>query len=420
MSARRGQRGFTLVELLVALAVSVLVVAGALGLVVAQQRVLRATSGDRSLQETGRVALEELTGNLRLAGYGIDPVYAFDFGPLLITRQERAPFGSVGTAASTFASCTSVTCRDSTAGSDEIVFRYRNPSFVRSLAATPTGGDSITVAGPLPSPLYAGQILQVMCFSGDMLWAYVTVGSTVAASTADTVTVNLATGVANQFPFQNSYLANACFSAVAPRNADPVTFANAAKVYKVDQFRYYVARFDEAGNPVTDVTSTARPYLMLDQGLVDGSTPIRSVVVPDVEDLQFAYVFPNSAAALRLIGATPGTAISAGSSGIDTNPDPDPPAFSDEGTAATRTTQHPANIRAVAVSVVARSPQAEDGVFDSAIPATRNRRATVGPEGHRRQLFETTAATRNLDARGPSFPVYSTNSGADRLNVGGG
>ncbi|HQR29047.1 MAG TPA: PilW family protein, partial [Anaeromyxobacteraceae bacterium] len=284
----------------------------------------------------------------------------------------------------------------------------------------PSGGNSITIAGPLPTPLHAGQILQVMCFSGDMLWAYVTVGATVAASTADTVTVTLASGVANQFPFQNDYLANSCFSTVAPRNADPVTFANAAKVYKVDQFRYYVSRFDDAGNLVTDVTSTARPYLMLDQGLSDGSNPIRSVVVPDVEDLQFAYVFPNSVAGLQLIGATPSTAIASGSSGIDVDPAADPPSFSDPSTAATRTTQHPANIRAVAVSVVARSPQAEDGVFDFAIPATRNRPVTTGPVGHRRQLFETTAATRNLDARGPSFPVYSTNSGADRLNVGGG
>jgi hypothetical protein len=137
-----------------------------------------------------------------------------------------------------------------------------------------------------------------------------------------------------------------------------------------------------------------------------------------VEDLQFAYVFPNSpAAANQLVGATPGTALTAND--VDTDVDGGPPAFSDDSTSATRTTQHPANIRAVAVSLVARMPQGDDAVYDSLIPAARNRPSLAGPVGFRRQLFETTTATRNLAARAPYFPSYST-SGTDRLNVGGG
>jgi type IV pilus assembly protein PilW len=418
MTPRNAERGFTLVELLVAVAVSVLVVAGAIGLLVAQQRVFRTTTADRAVQETGRIALEEVTTNLRLAGYGIDPAYAFDFGPVPVVRQERAPPGSVASAASTFASCTDVTCRDSVTGADEIVFRYRNPFFVHALAQAPASTTSITLAGPLANPIFQGQILQVMCFAGDMVWAYVTVGATVAATDADTVTVQLATGNGNQFPFQNDFLTNSCFTAVAPRGADAVTFSNASKVYKVDQFRYYVARYDAAGAIVTDVAADARPFLMLDQGLVDGGTAIRSVVSPDVEDLQFAYVFPNSpAAANQLVGATANTSVTGDD--IDVNPDIGPPAFSDAGNAATRATQHPANIGAVAVSLVARMPQGDDAVFDSLIPAARNRPSLAGPVGYRRQLFETTTATRNLAARGPYFPSYSTSS-TDRLNVGGG
>jgi type IV pilus assembly protein PilW len=420
MRRRRNAPGFSLVELIIAMAVSLLVIAGAMALLVSQQRIFQVSSADRALQETGRIALEELTSNLRMAGYGIDPDYAFDFGPQPTTRQDRAPATADLSAASTFAGCTAISCRDSISGSDEIVFRYRNPSFVRSLAVAPTGGTSITIAGPLRTPLFQGQILQVMCFAGDMLWAYVTVGETKAVTDADTVTITLAAGNGDVFPFQNAYLANGCFGAVAPRNANQVTFAAAAKVYKVDQFRYFVTRYDGSGAVVADITSTARPYLMLDQGLLNGGNPILNVVAPDVEDLQFAYVFPNSAAANQLIGATVNSQISAGGSGIDLDPGATPPAFSDETGSAPRLTQHPGNIRAVAASIVVRSPAQDPLVFDSAIPAAANRPTLTGPIGFRRQTFQTTAATRNLDARGPYFPTYSTTSGADYLNVGGG
>ena len=416
-------RGFSLVELVIALAVSLLVIAAAMALLVSQQRIFRVSTADRALQETGRVALEELTSNLRLAGYGIDPSYAFDFGPLETSRQDRAPANADLSAASTFASCTAISCRDSITGSDEIVFRYRNPSFVRTLAAAPTSETSITIAGPLVTPLYQGQILQVMCFAGDMRWAYVTVGATVQPTDSDTVEVGLAGANGDQFPFQNGYLTNTCFGAVAPRNAlqtAPTTFAAAAKVYKVDQFRYYVARYDTAGDVVTDVTSTARPFLMLDQGLVNGGNPVLNVVAPDVEDLQFAYLFPNSQPANQLVGATAGTQISAGASGIDLDPAAGPPAFSDESLAPQRITQHPGNIRAVAVAVTVRTPEADSRVFESTIPAAANRPAVAGPIGYRRQVFQSSAATRNPDARGPYFPTYSTNGGADQLNVGGG
>ena len=416
-------RGFSLVELLIAVAVSLLVIAGAMALLVSQQRIFQVSSADRALQETGRVALEELTSNLRLAGYGVDPSYAFDFGPLEAARQDRAPETADLSAASTFASCTALSCRDSITGSDEIVFRYRNPSFVRTLAAAPTSGTSITIAGPLLTPMYQGQILQVMCFAGDMRWAYVTVGATVQPTDSDTVVLTLAGANGDQFPFQNGYLTNSCFGAVAPRNAlqtAPATFAAAAKVYKVDQFRYYVARYDASGNVVTDITTSARPFLMLDQGLVNGGNPIRNVVSPDVEDVQFAYLFPNSAPANQLVGATPNTQVSAGGSGIDLDPAAGPPGFSDESAAPQRLTQHPGNIRAVALTVVVRSPEADPRVFETVIPAAANRPTVAGPLGFRRQVFQTSAATRNLDARGPHFPTYSTNAGVDHLNLGGG
>jgi prepilin-type N-terminal cleavage/methylation domain-containing protein len=400
--------GFTLVELLVAVLVGSLVIAGAIALLSSQHRLFQVTSADRAVQESGRMALEEMTTNLRLAGYGIDPAFAFDFGPLAAARQERAPQSSAVSAASTFSACTLLSCRDSTTGSDEVAFRYRNPAFVRSLASAPTGGNSITVAGPLNGALEQGQILQVMCFSGSMLWAYVTVGAPGAPATnSDTVTIPLASGNGGQFPFQNGYLADGCFGVVAPRNAPQATFAAAAKIYKVDQFRYYVQSYDAGGAIVANGTGGSRPYLMLDTGTVRSGNPVVRVVSPDVEDLQVAYLFPNST----------GANIAAGSSGIDLSGSG--PAFSDTGDSATRTTQHPGNIRAVVVSVLGRTTMPNSKVFDATMPAAGNRDVAAGPAGYIRQLFETTVATQNLDARGPHFPTYSATS-SDRFSVGGG
>ena len=414
-------RGFTLIELLVALGAASIVIAAATLLLVSQQHLAQGSAADRSLQETGRIALDEIAANVRLAGFGIDPALAFDFGAQAVVNMDRAPTGAAVSAASL--ACTSaVTCRDSTTGPDELVLAYRNPAFVRALAAAPpAGGASLTIAGPLRSPLYRNQVLQVICFGGSQRWAYVTVGQYVAPSANAQITVSLATAAGDQIPFQNGYLSDPCFQAVAPQGASPAAFAAAAKVYKVDRFRYHVASYDASGNVVASGTAGARPYLMLDQGLRDGSSnAVTTVVAPDVEDLQLAYVLPNSATApTQLVGATTGTAISAGVGGIDLAPAGGSPAFSDAGGSARRTSQHPGNIRAVTISVVARSPEPDLRVPDASLPAAGNRDVRAGPPNYRRQLFETTAAVRNTDARAPFFPVYST-TGMDRFNVGGG
>ena len=423
MTTGRGRRGFTLIELMVSTVVASVVIAGALLLLTSQQRLQQGSTAERAMLETGRVALDEITTNLRLAGYGIDPALAFDFGPQATVSMDQAPPGAPVSAAS-YLCGSAVTCRDSTTGSDEIVFQYRDPSFVRALAAAPpTGGSSVTIAGPLNSPIYKGQVLQVMCFGGSQRWAYVTVGQFVPVNTSPgaQITIQLASATGDQIPLQNQYLDDSCFSAVAPPGSLPVTFAAAAKVYKVDLFRYYIASYDAVGNVVANGTAGARPYLMLDQGLSDASgKPVVNVIAPDVEDLQLAYVFPNSPTpGLQLMGGTAGVAVAADATGIDLAPALGTPAFSDAGESPRRATQHPGNIRAVAVSLVVRSPELHLEVPDATIPAAGNRGVTAAPPYYRRQLFETTAAVRNTDARAPYFPVYTTLPG-DQYNVGGG
>lgn len=424
MSAHlRRTRGFSLVELMVALVISMVVIAGALALLTSQQRSFRSSSSDRALQETARIALDHIATNLRLAGYGIDPSFAFDFGEQEVVPMARAV---PGTAVSkpAWRCANPVACRDRTDGPDELVFLARDPGFGVTLAQ-PAAADELVIAGPLRTPLRAGQILQVMCYGGEMYWAYVTVGANVdATDEAVEVRVPLAPGAAAAFPLQNAALADPCFSAVAPPGADANTIAGATKVFKVDRFRYFVRNYTEAGEVADWGAPGSRPYLMLDQGLSGpNGAPIEMVVAPDVEDLQVAYVFPRSADALQLVGATVGAQITADGDGIDLAPGVGAPSYGDGPEAPPRLTQHPGNILAARVSVVVRSanPDAELLTADArTIPAAGNRAEIAdAPAGFRRILLETTVPTRNTDTRAPYYPTYSTLAG-DQLNAGGG
>ncbi len=420
-------RGFTLVEMLVSLVIVAFMAAAAMALMGQQQRAFQNTSAERALQETARAALTEMGQNLRRAGFGIEPYFAFDFGPLNITTTTPA-IVSQG-----YLCATPVSCRDGTNGTDEIVFHARDPGFGRSLASAPTTA-TLTIAGGLQSPLYQGQILQVMC-SGAADWAYVTVGAIAPANWVPpaappaTTTITLAAGVAgNPFPYQNGKLTTACFV------ASPVA---EMRVLKVDRFRYYVARFADADAPgPCTPTSGCRPYLMLDRGLTDaGGNPLQEPVAPDVEDLQVAYVFPNATGGPVTVGATLGTPIANGATGIDLSAPP--PVFNDPDDAATRNNRSPANIRAVRLTVVTRTPGADIALRNltvntgqqssvdtvaggNLVPGSGNRGDWAGDSYHHRLRVETTEATRNLDTRVPYYPTYSINNGADGLNVGGG
>ncbi len=409
MSSRttpRASRAFSLVELMVALAVSSTVIIGAVSLLVGQQRAYRAGASDRGLQETARVALEEIGGSLRMAGFGVDPPLAFDFGAADNITMRQAPRIAGQTVKNSGFKCANpVACRDRIDRADEIVFYSRDPAFGHLITAV-GGTTSITISGPLRVPLYAGQVLLAMCTTGNMLWAYVTVGAYVPASPNPAV-VTLAGGAGLSFPLQNDALSDGCFgSGIAP-------------VVKIDRYRYYVDTFDGAGNSLPAETPGSRPFLMLDQGLTDESgNAILQAIAPDVEDLQFEYMFP--AGAVPRVGSTPNAVIAAGAAGIDLAPATGAPGYGTSVVDPSRANQHPANIRAVRVSLVARSADTDPAVRDQTVPVASNRPGLPGLPNYRRMLFETTIAVQNMDARAPYFPTYTSNGGADNLNIGGG
>jgi type IV pilus assembly protein PilW len=412
---RNRARGFTLVELMVGVVVSSLVVAGALALLLAQKRSFQASSADRALQETGRMALEEMSQNLRMAGYGVEPSMVFDFGLANDVPMYRAPqgpglvvrFGGDSSGTTGFPCGTAVQCRDRIDGPDELAFQYRNPWFNHQLVSAPST-DTLVIAGPLPQALEAGQVLQAVCYSGSMVWAYVRVSQQVPATGNATVAVSLEGGAALDYPHQNQTLADTCFQ------------TGLARVFKVERLRYFVQNHAPDGTVTAWNAAGSRPFLLRDRGLRDASgAPIVDVVSPDVEDLQVAYVFPLAPIGQEVAGATAGTRLDASATGIDLAPGGGPPRYDTPRLSPLRASHWPANVRAVRLDVVVRSPNPDPQREEAVIPAAGNRAANTGGEpGHRRMLFQTSVAIPNMESRAPFFPALGT--GADQLNVGGG
>ncbi len=413
-------------ELLVGVMVSLVVVAGAIALLAGQRRSFLSSSGDRAQQETGRMALEEISQNLRMAGFGIEPPMVFDFGQMTGVPTDRTPqssgrtvtFGGDSAAATGFACATAVTCRDRVDGPDEIAFQYRNPVFNHAIASFPSA-NSVVIAGPLNQPIQAGQVFQAVCYTGNMTWAYLRASAGVAATDAVQVTIPLENGNQLDYPHQNVL--------VDPSTGDTCFRSGQARLMKVDRFRYLIQSYDAGGNVVAWNTAGARPYLMLDRGLRDASgTALLDVVSPDVEDLQVSYVFPLAPPGMQVAGATSGTQLTSSSTGIDFAPSGGPPTYATAALSSVRGTRYPANIRAVRLAVVVRPPLPNPNrlTTDVTIPAAGNRPAlTNGVPGYFRLLFGTSVAVPNMESRAPYFPFLGTSGyavGADQLNVGGG
>ena len=292
----RRARGFSLLELVVAMAVSAAVMAGLAIVVNSQQRAYYNGNRVRAAQGSGRAALLEIERRLLLAGYGMDAPLAFDFDRYV---DGPCPFDSCD--------------RDSVEHPDEIVFFHRDPNYWvpgTFEAPDPTDPDrwkkepsgnawritalaeaSVQVAARKDTSFLPGQILQAVCPGGE-LYAYFTVSTAVPKLAADgTATIPLETSDAND-PFRRQAAAtDGCFT------------GGRARMFLIRKNRLHV-------RPET-VDGEIVPYLVLDEG-VDrdggGVGPSDEIVLAEgIENLQLAYELTSTALAPR--GMEAGTAI---------------------------------------------------------------------------------------------------------------
>jgi type IV pilus assembly protein PilW len=369
MRTLRRHRGFSLVEITVAMTVSAIVLVAAIAAARSQQRSYYDGQRLREAQGAARNALLFLEEKLPLAGFGMDPALALDFG------------WYAGPCPTELSSCP----RDSKTNADELVFYARNPSYwvpqlssddfrghVWQLVSLEAASDRVTIKAREGDTFPRGRILQLVCEGGSR-WAYVTVAANVPPLAADgDVLVTLEDEGAGENPFRGQSLASdPCFTpsgGVRPR------------AFQIDRYRFHL-------RPVDDGSGVPDPFLVLDTGVdVNGDGQVtlddELILAEGIETIQVAYHFTN-ATTLGEAGATAGTAITfaAGTAAtadqvtnkiVRTNfPGPAPsPTVSSEfvyarssffpytfgpPVAAERDTNHQANIRGVRVRLLTRS-----------------------------------------------------------------
>ncbi len=400
MSGRRRTRGFTLAELAVSLVVTAIVFALVMGIVFDQKRSLEGSELLRTMNETGKDAMLELDQRLRLAGFGVDPRYAFDFSWFDCTAADQLP-GPNGRP----------TCRDRRDAPDRLVFMARSPNYridvngtngCTDLNGCPHGDAWRLVSTSLPQltltahqgdVFQRGQVLLSVCPDG-YRWTMSTVAQALSASAGGDVTLTLYPTNAAVPYFEDDYT--------------PACYGTGATVFSVNRFAYSIQTFGGV------------PWLVLDEGLDldgDGSDPWTTrdpgdllPIAPDVEELQVAYVLNRLAG-----GVAPDTNadfVTGDDAAVGAPPEePDQAAPAPQyGTGlsdATRQDLNPANIQAVRVSLVIRSDR-RDPSHAAAWPGDALQQLENGDRvltpaelgGYRRFSVSTTVAIRNLDSRG--------------------
>jgi type IV pilus assembly protein PilW len=405
-------RGFTLIEALVSMAIAAIVISGVVATANLQTQSSAVGTRQRMAQVAGRNALLYMEQRIALAGFGIDPVFAFDF-----TR-------AVTPCPAELAPCS----RDSQTNSDELVFYARNPAYWVPLDTSHdpagaawrivgTSANDVTVSARAGDTFRLGQVVLEIC-SGGAFYAYATIAANVPALAAAGNQVLSLKAVDATDPFRRQDL-----------SAPPATGASCfsggtARLFLVDRYRFHV-------RPVATDGGGLVPYLMLGTGTdqnLDGTIDEDDelVIAEGVENLQVGYLFANPALPTQVAGVTgPITYVSA-AAGMTTvanhitttlfpgaNPATGQSVYSsssfygisfDSPVPAARLTDHQVNIRAVQFSLVTRSPGTDRSspgdtflpLNMTSQPAWITSRQVGGRDGYQRALLESTVQAPNM------------------------
>jgi type IV pilus assembly protein PilW len=315
MRAHLSSRGTTLVELMIVVAITSVVLAGAIVAANAQQRAYLDNQRLRGAQGSGRRALLALEQAIPLAGDSIDPTLAFDF----------SGWYSGGPCRPEMAGCP----LDSVSNSDELIFYAREPRYwVSSVRAEDPAGNAWRIRGVNASTVTIiarsgdtfrnGQIFLAVCPTSST-YTYFTAGETKTAQANGDMPLSLqAVAAANPFRRQDLAAGVSCFN---PTEAAPIDPLSPPHLFLVNRYRFHVRPV--ALNTIAGATQYD-PVLVLDRGVdtngdgrVDESD--EELVAEGIESMQVAYGFYSSAIAEA--GTTAGAPISfaTGAAGTSAN-----------------------------------------------------------------------------------------------------
>jgi type IV pilus assembly protein PilW len=389
MARPQPDRGFTLIEVLTASAVSLIAVTAASNALVGQYTALQSRDLSRTANGAAREATQFLDSTLRMTGFGVDPRWAIDF-------SYR---------------CGAQPCRDSATGPDELVVVSRDPRY-RYLAqgegtctnlagcfsgdawpitAATTGPASLTVTFQPGTSLEAGRVVLALC-AGGQAPVMLTLAAPVSlsrASPASDVVLNQFSSEPTLGPYNATGSLQAC-------HGQP-----GAALFLIERSRFFVQ------------TLNGTPWLMLDTGRDldgDGILPPADQddlipVAKNVLDMQVAYA----------LDACDGVASGPDSNGdwiignekgtreeplLDTNPVA--PIYGTASTDPSRCTVNPANVRALRLTLRLRSDRAAHGKGDGwsgdQLVNAENRSGDLNVPGYRLFTTQLDVTLRNMNS----------------------
>jgi type IV pilus assembly protein PilW len=352
-------------------------------------------------------------------------VFALDFNRYAPTAAPLCP--------AQLSPCT----RDSRTNSDELVFYARNPNYwIPSDTNTACGGTacppagnvwrvsgatatSVTVSARAGDHFERGQVVVVVCTGGNF-YAFSTVATNVPPlGVANpvlpvTLTPDVAGDPFNQPSAMVAAAAKGCFT------------SGSARMFLVDRYRFHIRLETVAGSFV--------PYLVLDRGIDanrDGTIndDDELVVAEGIENLQVGYFLSNGAQ-VGITGPLSTASGGTGSTGVADQitlaafPGGAPPSGESvyvpssfygytfgPPVPAQRLTDHQANIRAVRLALVARSPGTDrEALGDTFLPFNMTSEApwvtgarVNGRDGYQRALYESTVQLPNMISGGMTY-----------------
>jgi prepilin-type N-terminal cleavage/methylation domain-containing protein len=375
------RRGFSLIELMLALGITSVVVAGISIVILKQSQASVKQTQQRTMEETGRQALLEIAAAVRLAGAGIAPAAAFDFDRYACTSPGTASPGCNNNPGienpPLTVTAASPGSRDKVDAPDELVVSYRDPTFVRNVTSlspvNATGPYSVGLDKALTTTITQGRIAMLFCSGADPI-SYV--AFTADAAPGDTsVTVRPVQISDGYYP-------------TPPPNDNCFTTAAFALV---ERMRYFVAN-DADGVPA----------LFRDRGRAGDP----KMFLRGIEDLQFTFTIGPGTGPAPGGGANCGTGWVYGlcNQGLPIDPAvADPDWVNDGYDSPTRFTKRPANVRSVEITVVARSTQKSPDKAGDSVPALGNRPARAADQ-YSRAVFKLSEQVPNLLARAALMP----------------
>jgi type IV pilus assembly protein PilW len=385
---KRIQTGFTVLEVMVASAISLVAVTAAANALIGQYGALQSHDLKRMANGSAREATQFLESTLRLAGFGVDPRWGIDFNYL----------------------CAQQPCRDSATGPDQLVVVSRDPNY-RYLAqgegscATAGGcfsGDAWPIAAATTNPpsltvrlgpgtvFEAGRVVLALCAGAQSpVMLTLSAGVSVPSSSPPSNVV------LQQFSADPTLGAYNATGGLQPCHSQP-----GAALFLVDRWHFFVQSLN------------GTPWLMLNTGRDlngDGVLPPADQddlipVAKNVLDMQVAYA----------LDACPGYATGPDSDGdwmvgntkgtreeplLATNPVA-PTYDTPSGVPARCTTLSPANVRGVRISLRLRSDRVDHsqkgGWTGDVLNNPENRTGTLNVPGYRLFPAELNVTLRNM------------------------